>query len=267
MSRPTIARITDSIVSSSIGFVRTWRPSRITVTRWQIAKISSSRCETKSTALPRARSVSTMPNSRSTSVVVSAAVGSSITITRAFVVSAFAISTSCWSAIESPRASRSGSRRTPSCSNTAAASRRIRLPSMRRNRLSGCMPTKMFSATLRSGKSVGSWKMIAIPAACDCFALSKIASSPSRTSRPASGRWTPARILTSVDLPAPFSPTRPCTSPAKQLDVTVLERVHRAEALLRRARGRAPGSGCVVVTIVVVQGSAARRGAPLACCL
>ena len=58
---------------------------------------------------------------------VSAAVGSSITITRAFVVSAFAISTSCWSAIESPRASRSGSSRTPSCSNTAAASRRIRL--------------------------------------------------------------------------------------------------------------------------------------------
>ncbi len=68
MSRPTIARITDCVVSSSIGFVRTWRPSRITVTRWQIAKISSSRCETKSTALPRARSVSTMPNSRSTSV-------------------------------------------------------------------------------------------------------------------------------------------------------------------------------------------------------
>ena len=50
-----------------------------------------------------------MPNSRSTSVGVSAAVGSSMTMTRAFVVSALAISTSCWSAIESPRASRSGS--------------------------------------------------------------------------------------------------------------------------------------------------------------
>ena len=126
MSRPTIARMTDWTVSSSIGFVQTWRPSRITVTRWQSAKISSRRCEMKSTALPRARSVSTMRNSRSTSVVVSAAVGSSITITRAFVVSALAISTSCWSAIESPRASRSGSSRTPSCSNSAAASRRMR---------------------------------------------------------------------------------------------------------------------------------------------
>ena len=33
MSRPTIARITDGTVSSSMGFVQTWRPSRITVTR------------------------------------------------------------------------------------------------------------------------------------------------------------------------------------------------------------------------------------------
>ena len=156
MSRPTIARITDCVVSSPAGCVRTWRPSRITVTRWQIVKISSSRCEMKSTALPRACSVSTTPNRRATSVPVSAAVGSSITITRAFVVSAFAISTSCWSAIESPRASRSGSSLTPSCSNTSAASRRIRLPSMRRNRFSGCAPTKMFSATVRSGKRVGS---------------------------------------------------------------------------------------------------------------
>ena len=95
MSRPTIARITDSTVSSPIGFVETWRPSRITVTRSQIAKISSRRCEMKSTALPRARSVSTMRNRRSTSFVVRAAVGSSITITRALVVSALAISTSC----------------------------------------------------------------------------------------------------------------------------------------------------------------------------
>ncbi len=213
MSRPTIARMTDCTVSSPIGCVKTWRPSRITVTRWQSEKISSSRCETNRIALPRARSVSTMRNSCSTSVVVSAAVGSSITITRAFAVSAFAISTSCWSAIESPRARRSGSILTPSCWKTAAASRRMRRASMRRNRFSGCIPTKMFSATLRSGKSVGSWKMIAIPAACDCLALSKIASSPSRRSRPASGRCTPARILTSVDLPAPFSPTSPCTSP------------------------------------------------------
>src|SRR5437763_4277526 len=142
---------------------------------------------------------------------------------------------------------RSGSMRTPSCPNTAAASRRIRLPSMRRKRLSGCMPTKMFSATLRSGKSVGSWKMIAIPAACDCFALSKIASSPSRTSRPASGRWTPARIFTSVDLPAPFSPTRPCTSPAKSA-MSPSSRACTAPKLFSACSRTSTGSGSVVVT-------------------
>src|SRR5438067_10846287 len=188
-----------------------------------------------------------MPNSRSTSVVVKAAVGSSMTITRAFAVSAFAISTSCWSAIERPRASRSGSSRTPSCANTAAASRRMRLPSMRRKRLSGCIPTKMFSATLRSGKRIGSWKMIAIPAACDCFALSKIASSPSRTRRPASGRWTPARIFTSVDLPAPFSPTRPCTSPAKSA-MSPSSRACTAPKLFSACSRTSTGSGSVVVT-------------------
>src|SRR6476619_153724 len=84
------------------------------------------------TAAPRARSVSTTRNSRSTSVCVSAAVGSSITITRASAESALAISTICWSAIESPRAMRSGSSLTPSCSNSPAASRRMRRTSMRR---------------------------------------------------------------------------------------------------------------------------------------
>ena len=52
MSRPTIARMIDAVVSSSIGFVRTCRPSRMTVTRWQSAKISSRRCDTNSTAAP-----------------------------------------------------------------------------------------------------------------------------------------------------------------------------------------------------------------------
>src|SRR5260370_15969816 len=36
---------------------------------------------------------------------------------------------------------------------------------------------------------------------------------PSILISPRSGRWTPERILISVDLPAPLSPTRPHTSP------------------------------------------------------
>ena len=112
-SRPTIEWISRCCVVSAIASVVTWRPSRITVTRWQSAKTSSSRCEMKSTAAPCARSVSTTPKRRSTSVCVSAAVGSSMTITRASAESALAISTICWSAIESPRAMRSGSSLTP----------------------------------------------------------------------------------------------------------------------------------------------------------
>ena len=41
-----------SIVTSSIGAVRTNRPSRMIVTRWQQTKTSSSRCEMNSTAAP-----------------------------------------------------------------------------------------------------------------------------------------------------------------------------------------------------------------------
>ena len=50
---------------------------------------------------------------------------------------------------------------------------------------------KMFSATLRSGKSVGSWKMIAIPAACDCLASVEdhlLAVEQQPAARPAGGR-------------------------------------------------------------------------------
>ena len=169
----------------------------------------------KSTAAPWARSVSTTRKRRSTSVEVSAAVGSSITITRASDESALAISTICWSAIESPRAMRSGSSLTPSSANSRSTSRRIVRRSMRRPLRSGCAPMKTFSATVRSGKSVGSWKMIAMPAACDCAVVSKTTSSPSISTRPLSGRCTPARILTSVDLPAPFSPTSACASPRR----------------------------------------------------
>src|SRR4249919_3467708 len=91
--------------------------------------------------------------------------------------------------------------------------------------------------------------MIAMPAACDCLALSKIASSPSSMSRPASGRWTPARILTSVDLPAPFSPTSPCTSPPKS-SMSPSSSAWTAPKLFWACSRASMGSGCEVVTIV-----------------
>ena len=109
------------------------------------------------TAAPPDLSVRTTSNSRATSVADRAAVGSSITITRASSDRALAISTICWSAMDSPRLIRPGSSLTPSRENRAAESACIRRRSIRRPASSGWRPMKMFSATLRSGKRVGSW--------------------------------------------------------------------------------------------------------------
>src|SRR5438132_1677793 len=56
--------------------------------------------------------------------------------------------------------------------------------------------------------------MIATPASRAAAGPCSTTSSPSIRRRPLSGRCTPPRIFTSVDLPAPFSPTSACTSPA-----------------------------------------------------
>ena len=56
------------------------RPSRITVTRWQVVKTSSSRWEMNRTAAPAPAQRGHHQNSRSTSALESAAVGSSITM-------------------------------------------------------------------------------------------------------------------------------------------------------------------------------------------
>ena len=110
-----------------------------------------------STAAPDARSVRTTSNSRVTSAADSAAVGSSITMILASSDRALAISMICWSAMDRPRQIRPGSSITPSSLNRARDSSRIFRPSMRRPARSGCRPMKMFSATVRSGNSVGSW--------------------------------------------------------------------------------------------------------------
>src|SRR3954454_9505546 len=45
-------------------------------------------------------------------------------------------------------------------------------------------------------------------------------SSPSSRIRSETGLWKPQRIFTSVDLPAPLSPSRPSTSPCLRLRLT-----------------------------------------------
>src|SRR5580765_1121691 len=57
--------------------------------------------------------------------------------------------------------------------------------------------------------------MIAIPASRASAGPLRRTSCPSMRMTPASGGCTPARIFTSVDLPAPFSPRRAWTTPAR----------------------------------------------------
>src|SRR5215469_13634859 len=54
-----------------------------------------------------------------------------------------------------------------------------------------------------------------MPAALAAAGPCSVTSCPDTVSVPLSGGYTPARILTRVDLPAPFSPRSACTSPAR----------------------------------------------------
>ena len=65
-------------------------------------------------------------------------------------------------------------------------------------------------------------------------APARAAAGPARrrsASSPASGSWKPARILISVDLPEPFSPSRPWTSPGSTSRSTPRSALRPAEAL------------------------------------
>ncbi len=156
-SRPTMALMMLSTVTLATMSDITDLPSRITVTLWQVVKTSASRWEMKSTAAPSERSVSITSKRRSTSALERAAVGSSMTITRALNESAFAISTICWSATDSPRAKVETSRCTPRRSRTSFTTSFIEFQLMRLHERRGWRPMKTFSATEISGKSVGSW--------------------------------------------------------------------------------------------------------------
>src|SRR5215207_5113687 len=136
-SRPTIRLTISSGVIAAISASWTTAPSRITVTVSQIANTSSRRWEMKRIAAPSSRSALTTVNSRSTSGPERAAVGSSMISTRASKLSALAISTICWSAIDRPLTGCSGSSRTPRRSSSAWTRLCISPRSMRRSEPSG----------------------------------------------------------------------------------------------------------------------------------
>ena len=69
------------------------------------------------------------------------------------------------------------------------------------------MPRKTFSATDSAGAIDSSWAIRTIPRVIASRGEWNVTGSPSISSCPRSGAMTPARILPSVDFPAPFSPT------------------------------------------------------------
>ena len=161
-----------------------------------------------------------MAKRRSTSWAERDAVGSSRIRTRASTDNDFAISISCWSAIDRPRTGAPTSNWTSSWSKSLAAERRVALQSIVPRRPDGACPMNTFSATVRSGNRRGSWWTTAMPRARACAGPAISTGSPSRAIVPLSGWWIPARILTSVLLPAPFSPTRPWISPGTNVSDT-----------------------------------------------
>ena len=154
-SRPTISRMTSSLVASRRGREEIHLPSRSTVMRSAMRKTSSRRWPMKRIATPWLRSAVTSLKSWSTSWAESEAVGSSMMSTRTLSEMARAISTACWAASVRPRAGMRTSSFTSNWARMASASLYIRPHRTTGPRSPWLM--KMFSATLRSGKTMGSW--------------------------------------------------------------------------------------------------------------
>ncbi len=157
------------------------------MTRSASANSSLIRWETKIVVSPRALSERTRPKSDSTSASVRELVGSSSSRRRAFIEIARAISTSCrWSGGRSETMS-STENSAPSSFWISAARRRLARQSIPNQRRTLRGPSRMFSATERSGTSVVSWVTVAMPDASARDGSRNLTGSPSSTIVPASG--------------------------------------------------------------------------------
>ena len=153
-------------------------------------------------------------SSRAVSDSVRLEVGSSMMTTRLSSDSALAISSNCCCASDSRTTGVSGPKSAPSRRSSGAASAAIRLRSTSRNGpFTGSRPMKTFAAASRLSKRFSSWWTKAIPAAIASAQVIAGRSAPSMRIVPVVGATTPPSTFISVDLPAPFSPTRPMTSP------------------------------------------------------
>ena len=92
-------------------------------------------------------------------------------------------------------------------------------------------PTIRFSATVRFGKSCGSWWTTATRSRSVAVSHGR----PSSSMSPSSASVSPARILMSVLLPAPFGPAMPRISPRPRVEVEPVEGARVAVPLAQAA--------------------------------
>ena len=94
----------------------------------------------------------------------------------------------------------------------SAASRCMRALATMPKRV-GSLPRKRFSAMLRQPTRARFWYTVEMPARNASSGAENETGSPSTKSAPSLGSIAPEKILTSVDFPAPLSPTIACVSP------------------------------------------------------
>ena len=110
--------------------------------------------------------------------------------------------------------SASGSRSKPKRAETSSTVRRARSRSMMPAGPVGSKPSAMDSATVKTGISMKCWCTMPMPAATASSGPLKVTGSPSMRICPSSGASMPYRTFISVDLPAPFSPSRAWMCPS-----------------------------------------------------
>ena len=169
---------------------------------------------------PLALSSPIRAKSRSASRSDSAAVGSSMSRTRAPVPRARAISTSCCSAMRSEPARRVEVEGGPHAGEKLVGPAPPLAPV---DAPPGALGLEAHGHVLGHGE-VGEERRLLVDGSDAQGAgeegSARPTTSPPTTRRPESGAWAPVMILTSVLLPAPFSPTRAWTSPARRVRET-----------------------------------------------
>src|SRR3982751_4679783 len=97
-----------------------------------------------------------------------------------------------------------------------------------------------------SGKRLRSCATWTIPCSRSCAGERRVASSPAKTMRPFRARSSPLSTFSTVDLPAPFGPTRQVTVPSSSSSVRsrrMSPRPYPATTPSRRRRGSAAEVG------------------------